>query len=169
MIDAPVVRVATPADATVLADLNRNNQHENHRRVPEWFAAPGDPDVADLLRRWLCRDNAVGFLAEVNGELAGYALAVVHHRRATRASAESHWIDLEQIAVAPEARRRGIARALCQAVIGHARELRLDAVQLNVWAFSTEAQALFTALGFDPRSMRLALDRADDDEADRSA
>ena len=92
MSDAPHVRVATPADATVLADLNRNNQHENHRRVPEWFAAPGDPDVADLLRRWLCRDGAVGFLAEVKGELAGYALAVVHHRRATRVL--RNWFEL---------------------------------------------------------------------------
>jgi ribosomal protein S18 acetylase RimI-like enzyme len=164
------VRVATPADAAVLAELNRDEQDENHRRVPEWFAPPGDPDVADLLRGWLCRDGAVGFLAELNGHDAGYALAAVHHRAKTRTSSESHWIDLDQIAVSPDARRRGVARALCEAVIAHAVELRLDAVQLNVWASNPEAQALFTTLGFDPRTMRLDLGVVGDSRSDhRSA
>ena len=157
----PVVRVATPADAVVLAGLNRPAQLENHRRVPEWFAAPGDPDVEDLVRRWLCREGAVGFVAELDGQVAGYALAAVHHRVRSRSSPESHWIDLNQIAVAPEARRRGVAKALCVEVIDHARARRLDAVQLNVWAFTLEAQALFTSLGFEPATMRLALDDAD--------
>lgn len=159
----PVVRVATPADAGVLAGLNRPAQLEHHRRVPEWFAAPGDPDVEDLVRRWLCREGAVGFVAELDGQVAGYALAAVHHRVRSRSSPESHWIDLNQIAVAPEARRRGVAKALCVEVIDHARARRLDAVQLNVWAFTLEAQALFTSLGFEPATMRLALDDADGD------
>jgi ribosomal protein S18 acetylase RimI-like enzyme len=165
----PVVRVADPADAVVLADLDRDAQEEHHQRVPEWFAAPGDPDVADLLRRWLARDGAVGFVAELDDRTAGYALAVVHHRPATPAVPESHWIDLDQIAVAPHARRRGVARALCQSVIDHAREQGLDAVQLNVWAFNPEAQALFTSMGFEPRSMRLVLGAVAGDEADRPA
>jgi GNAT superfamily N-acetyltransferase len=165
----PVVRVADPADAVVLADLDRDGQEQHHQRVPEWFAAPGDPDVADLLRRWLARDGAVGFVAELDARPAGYALAVVHHRAATATVPESRWIDLDQIAVAPHARRRGVARALCQAVIDHAREQHLGAVQLNVWAFNPEAQALFTSMGFDSRSMRLVLDTVPGGEADRSA
>jgi ribosomal protein S18 acetylase RimI-like enzyme len=158
------VRVATPADATELADLNRPAQDELHQRVPEWFAAPGDPDVEELLRGWLNRDGAVGFVAELDGRLAGYALAVVNHRPAVRQKPESRWLDLDQIAVAPEARRRGVARSLCEAVIAHARGLDLDAVQLNVWAFNPEAQALFTSLGFEPLSMRLSLAHAGDGE-----
>jgi ribosomal protein S18 acetylase RimI-like enzyme len=170
MSAGPVVRMATPADAVVLADLNRNEQDENHRRVPEWFAAPGDPDVADLMRGWLCRDGAVGFVAEIDDRLAGYALAAVHHRRATRSNPESHWIDLDQIAVAPSARRQGVARALCEAVIAHAADLHLDAVQLNVWAFNPEANALFEALGFEQGSLRLNLDTAGKGRSDhRSA
>jgi ribosomal protein S18 acetylase RimI-like enzyme len=162
--DRLVVRIATPDDALVLADLNRGRQQENHRRVPEWFPAPGDPDVADLMRGWLAREGAIGFVAELDGRLAGYALAGVHHRPATKLTPAERWIDLDQIAVAPEARRRGVARALCEEVIAHARALGLEGVQLNVWAFNPEAQALFTSLGFDPLSMRLALTHAGDGE-----
>jgi ribosomal protein S18 acetylase RimI-like enzyme len=47
-------------------------------------------------------------------------------------------------------------------VVDHARTLGLAEVQLNVWAFNGEAQALFTSLGFEPRSLRLSLDMRPD-------
>jgi ribosomal protein S18 acetylase RimI-like enzyme len=152
-----VLRVATPADAAVLAGLNHHAQIVHHERVPEWFPPPGDPDVVDVLRRWLRGPAAVGFVAETDGRAIGYVLAGVHHRPATPLTREGAWIDLDQIAVVPEARRRGVARALCQQVIAHARHLGLDEVQLNVWSFNAEAQALFTSLGFESRSLRLSL------------
>jgi ribosomal-protein-alanine N-acetyltransferase len=159
------IRRAEPADAAVLADLNSHAQAVHHQRVPEWFSAPGDPEVAALLRGWLRQDGAVGFVAELGGEPVGYALAVVHHRSATPLTNEGTWIDLDQIAVAPAARRRGVARGLCERVIDHARRLGLAEVQLNVWAFNGEAQALFTSLGFEPRSLRLSLGMHPDDRS----
>jgi ribosomal protein S18 acetylase RimI-like enzyme len=152
------IRRAEPADAAVLADLNSHAQAVHHRRVPEWFSAPGDPAVADLLRGWLRETGSVGFVAEMEGRPVGYALAAVHRRPATALTREGTWIDLDQIAVAPAARRRGVARALCGQVIDHARRLGLAEVQLNVWAFNGEAQALFASLGFEARSLRLSLD-----------
>jgi ribosomal protein S18 acetylase RimI-like enzyme len=151
------VRRAAPADAARLADFNSHVQAIHHQRVPEWFPPPGDPDVADMLRSWLRQPESLGFLAEMDGRPVGYALAAVHHRPATPLTREGTWVDLDQIAVAPEARRKGVARALCEQVIGHARQHDLDEVQLNVWAFNDDAQALFTSVGFEPRSLRLSL------------
>jgi GNAT superfamily N-acetyltransferase len=151
------VRPAGADDAVLLADLNHPVQALHHERVPEWFPAPGDPGVADRLRRWLDRADGVGFVAELDGRPVGYALASVHHRPATGVAPEGHWIDLDQIAVVPAARRRGVARGLCRRVIAHARELGLDEVRLNVVGFGTDAQALFASLGFEIRSQRLAL------------
>jgi ribosomal protein S18 acetylase RimI-like enzyme len=160
---AVAVRRASPADAELLAGLNRHAQAVHHQRVPEWFPPPGDPDVTGLLRGWLRGEGAVGFVAELDGRAVGYALAGVHHRPATPLTREGAWLDLEQIAVAPDARRRGVARRLCEAVIAHARDLHLDEVQLNVWAFNTDAQALFSSIGFEPSSLRLTLDTREHD------
>jgi ribosomal protein S18 acetylase RimI-like enzyme len=157
------VRRAAPVDAAVLAGLNHHAQSLHHERVPEWFPPPGDPDVTDLLRQWLRGPGAAGFVAEIDGSAVGYALAAVHHRPATPLTAEGTWIDLDQIAVVPEARRRGVARALCAQVIAHAEELGIDEIQLNVWAFNDQAQALFTSLGFETRSMRLSLNTRSSD------
>lgn len=63
--------------------------------------------------------------------------------------------------VAPQWRRQGVARALLQAVIAHARELG-DMVQIHLYVNgeNPSARALYSGLGFivygrEPRSMRV--------------
>jgi len=78
------------------------------------------------------------FVAEAEGLLLGFAVGVV-----TGDSAE-----LESVAVRGDARRRGVGRALCDAVAEWCRSQGATALELEVRAASAGAMALYEGLGF---------------------
>jgi ribosomal protein S18 acetylase RimI-like enzyme len=64
---------------------------------------------------------------------------------------------IDNLYVAQEFRRRGIARSLIQIALNISQEEQLDALELEVAPGNTAAQQLYAALGFDERSRTLAL------------
>ena len=59
------------------------------------------------------------------------------------------------LAVAPQARRQGIARALMAEAQAYAKAARTPHLRLFVGAENTPAVQLYAALGFRPRSVEL--------------
>jgi ribosomal-protein-alanine acetyltransferase len=62
--------------------------------------------------------------------------------------------DIQTITVAPRARRQGLARTLMLALINEARRRGAGELFLEVRVDNENAQALYTALGFEPVSVR---------------
>jgi tRNA threonylcarbamoyladenosine biosynthesis protein TsaB len=83
-------------------------------------------------------------VAERGGRLAGYSVA---------------WVGIDvghlgNLAVVPEQRRRGVARALLEDLLAHARERRTGSLTLEVRASNDAAQALYRAYGFRLAGLR---------------
>ena len=95
------------------------------------------------------------FVAEAEGLLLGFAVGAV-----TGDSAE-----LESVAVRGDARRRGVGRALCDAVAEWCRSQGATALELEVRAASAEAMALYEGLGFVSVGRRREYYREPVDEA----
>lgn len=70
------------------------------------------------------------------------------------APAGSGQADIQTIAVAPSARRRGLGRALVVALLDEARVRGTDEVFLEVRADNPNAQALYASLGFEQIAVR---------------
>jgi len=70
--------------------------------------------------------------------LVGYAMTL----------ASGDVVDLLRIAVRPEARRRGVARALLDAVLERAKRTRAERVLLEVRVGNAAARAFYAAAGF---------------------
>jgi ribosomal protein S18 acetylase RimI-like enzyme len=79
------------------------------------------------------------------GERAGYVFATTRHDYFTRA-AHAH---VEVIAVTPEAERRGVARALMDAIEQWAKRRGYKWVTLNVFDRNARAKALYDSLGYE--------------------
>jgi ribosomal-protein-alanine N-acetyltransferase len=62
--------------------------------------------------------------------------------------------ELENLAVAAEWRRRGVASALLKSFLGEVRELRLETVRLEVRESNHEARALYEKYGFSTSGRR---------------
>ena len=98
------------------------------------------------------------FVAESNGQLAGFAIGLLHPAASQRIA------ELESVVVAASARRAGIGRALCRAVLDWSRSNGATESILEVRASSAAAIALYASLGFTlaARRPRYYQDPADD-------
>ena len=123
----PVVRPATVADATAIADLEADNLGRD-----AWSAGLVAQGVSGEL------PTVHYFVAEVDDEIAGYAAA----------SIVADIAELQRIAVTPSRRRSGLAAALLATVVSAAKAERADRVLLEVREDNNEALAFYADQGF---------------------
>lgn len=147
-----MIRRATPADAATLARLNAHVQGWHAAQYPEAFFP--NPDPVALTAWFTDRLADPACTAFVTGDPAlGYALCALQTRDTSVFSPGYRRLMIDQIAVAPEARREGHGRALLDAARQLARDLSTDEILLDTWEANHEAHAFFRAAGFAPRRM----------------
>jgi len=133
------IRIATPDDAPALAHLNA--AFKGVDEPPEQLAACM-PAV---------RDIETALLAELDGELAGFAcLRVVPCLLYAAPYAE-----LTELYVEPAYRRRGVGRALIAAAERLARERAAEDVIIMTRINNAAAQALYRTMGYDSYAVAL--------------
>lgn len=145
-------RRATFDDAATLARLNSHVQTWHAAHYPTVFFP--NPDPVALAAWFADRLSDPGCTAFLLGEPAtAYALCQLQTRDASLFSPAIRRLLIDQIAVAPEARRQGQGRALLQAARDLGRDLEVDEILLDTWEANTEAHAFFRAAGFSLRRM----------------
>ena len=133
MTSRVTVRHAGLEDLAQVLELERGAKEAPHWNEGVYRAALGDGSGG--FRRCV-------LLAEVEGQIVGFAVAKVA-RLGEDATGE-----LESVAVASRVRRRGVGRALCEAVVVWCRESGASEIELEVRVGSSGAIALYEGLGF---------------------
>lgn len=100
------------------------------------------------------RSGGANWIAECEGRAVGFVAASVHERPESPLVRTRRWSEVDQIAVDPDFRRRGVARALILAAADQARREGLPTLQMTTWWFNTEARAAMAQLGFRPKVVR---------------
>lgn len=153
MID---VRPARPADAPDVAALSRLTHALHAAALPHVFQPPdGEVVRAADVERLLAAPERLVLVATEDGAFAGYAHAEIEHVAPTAIKRADRVLHVHELAVRPERRRRGVARALLGALRAAAAERALATLSLDVYAFNAEARALYEAAGFAPLRTRL--------------
>jgi len=141
-----------------IARLNNVVQELHVAREPGLFRPVDAAAVREGVRTAL-EDPAVTFLLAVEDEAPlGYALVRICERPENAYRASRTFLELDQIAVAPDARKRGVGSALIDAAFALAQSLDIPAVELSVWHFNDEAQRLFSRKGFKTCWQRMRSD-----------
>jgi ribosomal protein S18 acetylase RimI-like enzyme len=150
------IRRATRDDLATLEELWREFEAE----VPEppHREAQADAELAEL--PGYLEDAALALIAELDGAPAGYALAKLEARRICY---------LSDLYVRPEARRRGLARALMASVAAWGSERGADVMTLEVLSTNTGARTMYDRIGFTEETATLVapLDRLSEQLVDR--
>ena len=147
------IREATPADSAVLARLNTHVQDVHLAQRPEHFTATDPTATSEWFGRRLEEPGAHAWIAEVDERAVGYVLALRRQSQGNPFTRARTWFEIDQLAVDPAVRRRGIGRALLRAALAHAREEGLP-VEATSWAFNDRTHALFASLGLTPKVIR---------------
>lgn len=150
-----VVRVATVADAQLLAALNAH-VHESHVRAEPGLYRPTDVDeLVDWFAQRLANPDVAAFIASANETPIGYAVTTYARLPASPFSPARERLALDELAVIRDRRRQGIGRVLIHAAEQRAVALGLGGLQLDVRAWNTEALLFYEALGYTPVQLRL--------------
>jgi ribosomal protein S18 acetylase RimI-like enzyme len=151
---ARAVRRLAPADAEAFMAL----RHETLTEAGHAFGATPEDDPGhsrEFVRAMLADVNCQAVFGAFDGEdLVGQ----VGFRRSTKAK-ERHRAGVWGMYVAPRARRRGVGRALLDALVAHARAEGVEQVALSCTDAATDAKRLYESAGFvvwgrEPRALR---------------
>ncbi len=108
------------------------------------------PD-ADLVRAALARPETAAFVALLDGAAVGYVVAT---DCSLNPFAEGACVSVEQLFVAKEARKSGVAKALMSAVTSYAERQDADQIACSVPAGVRDSNRFFARLGFTPVTTR---------------
>jgi ribosomal protein S18 acetylase RimI-like enzyme len=112
-------------------------------RAGETYALPPDMTKLDGLNYWTGRDRET-FVAEEDGNVIG-----TYYIRANQMGGGSHVANCGYM-THMAARGRGVARAMCEHSLAHARDRGFRAMQFNLVVSTNErAVRLWQSLGFD--------------------
>jgi [ribosomal protein S18]-alanine N-acetyltransferase len=141
-MDAPYrIRSAVPADAAPLVQIERR--------------CFSDPWSEASFREALESPWTFGLVAQNSGGIAGYLIG-----REVAGTGE-----VLNLAVSPDCRRRGLARALLRAGLSRLRKRHVEEVYLEVRESNRSAQALYLSSGFRPVGQRAAYYRNPKEDA----
>jgi len=150
------IRRAHKEDLEAVIALERKTTNAPHWAESDYRSAiEGAPSTA--LQRCL-------LLAEQEGgdhriDLIGFAVG-----KAIGSGVEAT-AELESVVVVEQARRSGVGRALCAAIIQWCRELDIPKVDLEVRSSNHGAVTLYTGLGFAPIGVRRGYYRDPEEDA----
>ena len=112
-------------------------------RGGDTYTLPADMTCADALAYWKSPGHEV-FVAEENGEILG-----TYYLRANQKGGGAHVANCGYM-TAPWASGRGVARAMCQHSLEHAKTRGFRAMQFNFVVSSNErAVRLWQSMGFE--------------------
>lgn len=136
--DTLIIREATPADEDAIWGIL-----EPVIRAGETYALPRDFSRAAALGYWMGADRET-FVAEDTGRVLG-----TYYLRANQLGGGDHVCNCGYV-TAEAARGRGIARAMCEHSLKHARARGFKAMQYNLVVTTNEgAVRLWKRLGFE--------------------
>ena len=87
-------------------------------------------------------------VAELNGEICGFAILNHIIRPENPFMVERNYLDIDEFGVDEEYRRQGIATAMIRFICDFAREKGFRRIELNMWEFNHDALAFYEAAGF---------------------
>jgi [ribosomal protein S18]-alanine N-acetyltransferase len=169
----PDLRRGVPSDLDAILALDRATENAPHWPAAVYAAMLDAPDIGPASATPLHHSDAPRrclLVAEANTSLVAFAVAMVHPSPGETApphpqSTPERLAELETVVVATSARRSGIGRALCRALLDWCKSQGATGVVLEVRAASTAAIALYSGLGFKQLGQRPGYYRDPEDNA----
>ncbi len=105
----------------------------------------------------LSSEDCEPLIAERKGKVVGYMVLWDVRPESNFVRPVRHWLEIEVISVAEDARRSGVAKALLGYAKGSARRQGIDQIEVGVRAFNVPAIEAYKRMGFEHAFHRMCL------------
>jgi GNAT superfamily N-acetyltransferase len=151
------IRPAAIGDEALLAALNDFVQERHLERRPDHFKPTHSAELVAWYRSLLEKSTTRIWIAEEDGLPVGYVLAILHEASENPFVRARRWCEIDQVAVDPSRRRRGIARTLIRSALSWAKTEGILQIEAASWSFNDGAHEMFRRLGFVSKTTRFEL------------
>jgi ribosomal protein S18 acetylase RimI-like enzyme len=143
-----IIRSAGPADIARAAFLGAQIVRYHHSVDPKRFILPENVEqgYAWWLGQEIERPEAVVMVAELEGEIVGYCYGAIEDRD-WAVLIDRHGV-VHDVYVDESARRKGVARALANAVMDKLESMGVAILKVSIMVQNESAQRLVRSLGF---------------------
>ena len=150
------IRFATEKDIPQMMNLLRQVELVHHEARPDLFRNGGEKYNEAALKA-LLRDPARPILAAVGEDdrMVGYAFCILQETKNDPVLMNRKELYIDDLCVDASGRGKGIAQLLWERAVAYARELKCDAVTLNVWEGNDRARHFYDNCGLKPRKTYL--------------
>lgn len=115
----------------------------------------GNPLPVEFFDNIISDENSLGYVYEENNKIVGLILAMKKTNRAIPIAKQRSTYFIDDIVVDEKSRRKGIGKSLYSFFINRAIEEKVDAIELNVWAFNESAIRFYESIGMSVKNMKL--------------
>jgi GNAT superfamily N-acetyltransferase len=144
------VRPARHTDHGAIAAILDDFMAQHHLWRPNFFRPTLIGFTPAVFQTWLDEPDALNLAAEVENSVVGYTRAGRYSGFANEFVFPRRGVHVGVLAVALQARRQGVGRALFQAVEEWANAFEAETIGLDVSPLNATARAFYAALGYDP-------------------
>lgn len=150
------IRFANAQDYVPLLDLFELVDTFHRENLPTIFQKPAGPARDQDYFESLLLDQENGlFIAEVEDEIAGFILAILHITPPFSVFIPSRLALVSDIVVKTEFRRQGIGRLLVNKIHEWAETQGASAVELTVYSFNQAAIDFYKTIGYETINFRM--------------
>jgi len=142
------IAIRETKDAAIIAELNRTVQNLHVQKYPEYFKPYDYQAVLSSLAEILARENWFAYLAEAEGQPAGYVLFYIRNYAENPFRYAYCGMHIDQIAVKEEFQRRNIGSLLMDKVEAFAKSRGVSQLELTYWDKNVEAGNFYAKRGF---------------------
>jgi len=143
------VRAARYTDHSAIAAVFDDFMAMHHRWRPSFFRPTLIGFTPAIFQSWLDEPDALNLAAEIRGSVVGYLRAGRFSGFSNEFIFPRRGVHVGVLAVAPQARRNGVGRALFQAVEEWANAYEAEFIGLDMAPQNATARAFYAALGYD--------------------
>ena len=151
----PTIRQAVWEDYPAVQTLEELVFRRHQEARPDYFRSEGTGYSQAEYRALLDRPCPIAWVAEADQDVVGLCFGKIEETGGDAFCAPGRVALLEDLAVLPAYRGRGIASDLLRRARAQAREAGAVSVELCVWAFNAAALRLYTRSGFQIQYYRM--------------
>lgn len=152
-----VIRNAAKQDIPGILELLRQVGQVHHEIRPDIFPAGTLKYDTAALEALLQDKSRPIFVADVDGQVAGYCFCVHKVIENTALSVGRQELYIDDLCVDENHRRMGIAKALYDYTLTYAKGSGCGTVTLNVWCGNDGAMRFYENMGMRPRNIMMEI------------
>jgi ribosomal protein S18 acetylase RimI-like enzyme len=135
-------------NADLIASLNKPVQDLHVRLYPTEFKLFSHTETKTYIEKQLSDKNWFCYIANIDNVSVGYALFFIRNYEENPFRNPYIGIHVDQIAVSPEYKNKGIGKALMMKIEDFAIERNAKQIELTHWELNSEAKEFYEHIGF---------------------